>query len=98
MDNVKGEMKVSPLIFIFDYKTFSMKKIIISLLVFSFTISYSNIFQPIKENSTISSLLDCGTIKVKGKTKSLYKGPKGGCYYINDSGNKSYVDRNKCKC
>jgi hypothetical protein len=75
-----------------------MKKIIISVLVFSFAISYSNISQPINETLSISSILSCGTIKVKGKTKSLYKGPKGGCYYINDKGNKSYVDRNKCKC
>ena len=30
--------------------------------------------------------------------KQLYKGPKGGCYYINSNGNKSYVDRSKCNC
>lgn len=29
---------------------------------------------------------------------SLYKGPDGGCYYINDSGNKVYVDRSECHC
>jgi hypothetical protein len=28
----------------------------------------------------------------------LYLGPKGGCYYINSAGNKTYVDRSDCKC
>ncbi len=28
----------------------------------------------------------------------LFKGPKGGCYYINDNGNKTYVDRSECDC
>src|SRR4051794_29533909 len=28
----------------------------------------------------------------------LYKGSEGGCYYINSSGNKSYVDRSQCNC
>ncbi|MBE7688426.1 hypothetical protein G1K66_08385 [Tenacibaculum finnmarkense] len=35
---------------------------------------------------------ECGTHN--GKT--LHTGPKGGCYYINSSGNKSYVDRSEC--
>lgn len=28
----------------------------------------------------------------------LYRGPKGGCYYINSSGKKTYVDRSECGC
>lgn len=28
----------------------------------------------------------------------LYKGPNGGCYYINSNGNKTYVDNNLCTC
>lgn len=36
----------------------------------------------------------CGTYN--GKT--VYKGPQGGCYYNNSSGNKEYVDRSYCKC
>ncbi|MBO0947357.1 PKD domain-containing protein [Fibrella forsythiae] len=31
-------------------------------------------------------------------SKTLYKGPEGGCYYINSNGNKTYVDRSYCKC
>ena len=30
--------------------------------------------------------------------KSLIKGTKGGCYYINSNNNKTYVDRSECKC
>lgn len=30
--------------------------------------------------------------------KQLYKGPKGGCYYINSNANKTYVDRSYCTC
>lgn len=36
----------------------------------------------------------CGTYN--GHT--LHKGSDGGCYYINSSGNKTYVERNKCNC
>ncbi|WP_420571934.1 hypothetical protein [Kordia sp.] len=28
----------------------------------------------------------------------LWKGPQGGCYYYNSSGNKTYVDRDECDC
>jgi hypothetical protein len=41
---------------------------------------------------------DCGTKTVSGVSKSLNKGPEGGCYYINDNGNKSYVERTDCQC
>lgn len=37
---------------------------------------------------------DCGTYK----GHSLNRGPKGGCYYVNKNGNKTYVDRSLCKC
>jgi len=30
--------------------------------------------------------------------KPLHIGSKGGCYYINSNGNKTYVDRSECKC
>lgn len=37
---------------------------------------------------------DCGSYK----GKKLNRGPRGGCYYINKNGNKTYVDRSLCKC
>lgn len=36
----------------------------------------------------------CGTYR----GKALYKGSNGGCYYINPSGNKVYVERSACRC
>ena len=48
-----------------------------------------------KSNKTTQ---DCGVKVVKGVSKKLHIGPRGGCYYINDNGNKSYVDRSDCKC
>jgi hypothetical protein len=32
------------------------------------------------------------------KSHPLTKGSKGGCYYINKNGNKTYVDRSYCNC
>lgn len=29
-------------------------------------------------------------------SRQLHVGPRGGCYYINDNGNKTYVDRSEC--
>ena len=42
--------------------------------------------------------LNCGTKVVSNVTKQLNLGPEGGCYYINDNNNKSYVDRSECNC
>lgn len=30
------------------------------------------------------------------ETRTYYNGPKGGCYYINKNGNKTYVDHSFC--
>jgi hypothetical protein len=46
------------------------------------------------ENNGTKSEWKCGTHN--GKT--LYTGPKGGCYYYNGNGNKTYVDRSECSC
>ncbi len=34
----------------------------------------------------------------KHNGKQLYTGPRGGCYYYNSNGNKTYVDRSECNC
>lgn len=31
-----------------------------------------------------------------GYSRTYYRGPRGGCYYINSNGNKTYVDRSLC--
>lgn len=42
--------------------------------------------------------VDCGTTVISGSIKQLNLGPQGGCFYVNDNGNKSYVDRSECRC
>ncbi len=48
------------------------------------------------KNSTRISIKEweCGT----HNGKILYTGPRGGCYYKNSNGNKTYVDRSECNC
>lgn len=48
--------------------------------------------KPVTLASTISA-----TPAVKGSSSRSYlKGPRGGCYYLNSSGNKVYVDKEYC--
>lgn len=44
---------------------------------------------PIKKQST--------TKKKTSSSRTYITGPRGGCYYINSSGNKVYVDRSLCR-
>ncbi len=44
--------------------------------------------------SSISRNPDCGVYK----SRPLVKGTRGGCYYINRNGNKTYVNKQLCKC
>jgi len=60
----------------------------LTLTLFSFNSCEST------SDSYESDTVSCGTYN--GHT--LYKGPKGGCYYINSNGNKTYVDRSYCDC
>jgi endonuclease G, mitochondrial len=43
-----------------------------------------------------NSSLDVDAIVGLYNGRQLYVGPRGGCYYINSNGNKSYVDRSFC--
>lgn len=49
---------------------------------------------PLNSCGPAASDKSCGTYN----GKRLYLGPKGGCYYLNSSGSKEYVDRNFCAC
>lgn len=48
-----------------------------------------------------ATLLTSSTTATKpttsGSSRTFLKGPKGGCYYLNSSGNKVYVDHSYCK-
>ncbi len=52
--------------------------------------------EPIPDDTTQQTPEEwtCGTYK----GHQLYTGPKGGCYYKNSNGNKTYVDRVNCNC
>lgn len=36
-------------------------------------------------------------LAVRKSARTYHTGPKGGCYYINRNGNKTYVDRSLCR-
>lgn len=76
-----------------------MKKLILIIAIFcAFNCSTSDTSDDYNSTSTGSgsgsSGSGCGTYN--GHT--LHLGPQGGCYYINSSGNKTYVDRSECQC
>jgi Na+-translocating ferredoxin:NAD+ oxidoreductase RnfC subunit len=47
-------------------------------------------------NSTRGKLAKNTKPKRNTRRSNLIRGPRGGCYYINSHGNKTYVDRNLC--
>jgi len=51
-----------------------------------------------KDENYTSSLSGASTSCGSHNGRTLIKGPKGGCYYNNSNGNKTYVDRSYCKC
>jgi len=66
----------------------SMKKISLVVLMLSVTLACQ------KDDATGTDRA-CGTYK---SGQSLRVGPDGGCYYLNSNGNKTYVEREACKC
>ncbi len=53
--------------------------------------TYTNTYTPPVYNSTPTNYNSAPSYS---STNTLYTGPRGGTYYINSSGNKSYVSRN----
>ena len=56
-----------------------------------FITAFAGVLACKKEDSSPSN---CGT----HNGSQLYKGPEGGCYYINSNGNKTYVEASECNC
>lgn len=58
--------------------------------------------QKIKSSNFVSSLKKTSTNSESNynydskRSKTYIRGPRGGCYYINSNGNKTYVNRSKC--
>ena len=69
-----------------------MKKILLTFLLASFVIIGCS--SGSDDDTSFNTVTNCGDYN--GHT--LHKGPKGGCYYINSSGNKEYVERSLCDC
>lgn len=44
------------------------------------------------------SMLACNIMDCTYKGHKLYRGKRGGCYYLNTHGNKQYVERSYCDC
>ncbi len=49
-----------------------------------------------RKKGTVAEGIGSGDIPTVTINRTYYLGPKGGCYYINDIGNKMYVERNLC--
>jgi hypothetical protein len=46
----------------------------------------------------LMSMLACGMMDCSYNGHKLFTGKRGGCYYLNNNGNKTYVDRSYCEC
>lgn len=46
--------------------------------------------------STPAPLKKSSSVVYPSETRTYLKGPRGGCYYYNSRGNKTYVDRSLC--
>ncbi len=55
----------------------------------------SNINQ-FKSTSSSPSPRKTNKSKSSSSSRNYIRGPRGGCYYINSNGNKTYVDRSMC--
>lgn len=73
-------------------KTKKMKKLTILLIAICF-ITFSSCTNSDDEVSGAEEV-KCGF----HNGNQLWKGPQGGCYYYNDNGNKTYVERSECNC
>ena len=49
-------------------------------------------------NSSSSNSQSSYNRKTYNTSRTYYKGPRGGCYYFNSNGNKTYVSRSQCSC
>ena len=50
----------------------------------------------ISETSNSTPKTTNSRTKSGASSKAYIRGPRGGCYYINSNGNKTYVDRSLC--
>lgn len=70
-----------------------LKKSVIMIGLFLGVLNFASCSDNEEDNEELTEW-ECGTHN--GNT--LYTGPRGGCYYYNSNGNKTYVDRLECNC
>jgi|TARA_B110000259_G_C13753033_1_gene297407 hypothetical protein len=72
-----------------------MKKLkYLLIIVFLIILSCGGNDDDVNSNSETQTEWKCGF----HNGKQLWTGPRGGCYYNNSNGNKTYVDRSECNC
>lgn len=73
-----------------------MKKRTIILLLLISILNFTSCESTEDESEIVETRTEwrCGT----HNGKELWTGPRGGCYYYNSNGNKTYVDRSECDC
>ncbi len=72
-----------------------MKRLIAILLSLCFAFAYPGTASA--EGSSAHNSFQQRKKQSRKATKTKYiRGPRGGCYYINGNGNKTYVDRSLC--
>ena len=80
----------------------NLAKFLLLIFIVSNCISCSDEEEVIEEySSDYNELIESGIEEWECGTYNgnvLYTGPRGGCYYKNSNGNKTYVDRSECKC
>lgn len=57
----------------------------------------SNASSSRNNNNTSNNRTSSSSSPKKSTGRTYITGPRGGCYYINGNGNKTYVDRSFCK-
>ncbi len=58
---------------------------------------YSAAGKNVRVTGTGASKPNYAKHRTSSTSRSYYTGPRGGCYYINSSGRKEYVDRSNCR-
>lgn len=72
----------------------TMKNLILIISIIFYVSCSKGAYSDESKDGNTASELRCGT----HNGKQLWIGPKGGCYYKNSNGNKTYVERAECNC
>jgi hypothetical protein len=74
-----------------------MKLLLISIAVLMLAIAPLSAGSSMAETEPLDECPGSGTYCRTKDGRALYIGPRGGCFYCNKNGNKTYVDRSLCE-